>query len=276
MGKGIKTTSINNSAGGFLISEKTVNSIIVLNTVCIFLEGFPAMDAWSKGVLGYVDMACVVYFLIEVILKLRDQKGTYFKSGWNRYDFTVTVLSLPSLIIIFFPQATWLASASVLRAGRLLRFLRLLKFIPNVDHLFRGVSRACKASVGVFFALALLNITLALVATMLFAKVGPEHFGDPLKSSYSLLKMFTIEGWYEIPDTIASENPNLWIATVLRIYAIATVLVGGILGMGLANAIFIDEMTADNNDKLEEKVDLLSKQLELISLDIKTLNNRIP
>lgn len=131
------------------------------------------------------------------------------------------------------------------------------------------MSRACKASIGVFLALAILNITLALTATMLFGKISPEHFGDPLKSAYSLLKMFTIEGWYEIPDTVADKHPNLWLSTVLRIYAITTVLIGGILGMGLANAIFIDEMTSDNNEKLEEKIDKLQQSLITIEGAIK-------
>jgi voltage-gated sodium channel len=216
---------------------------------------------------------CIVYFLVEVTLKIKAQRWKYFSGGWNRYDFIVTLLSLPSLIVLIFPesQTTWLASASALRAGRLLRFLRLLKFIPNAEHLFKGVSRACKASVGVFIALAILNITLALTATMLFGQISPEHFGDPLKSSYSLLKMFTIEGWYEIPDTIAEQNPDLWLATILRIYAIATVLIGGILGMGLANAIFIDEMTSDNNERLEAKLDNLLQEVASLNLKLNTI-----
>jgi voltage-gated sodium channel len=73
--------------------------------------------------------------------------------------------------------------------------------------------------------------------------------------------MFTIEGWYEIPDTVADKYPDLWLSTILRIYAITTVLIGGILGMGLANAIFIDEMTSDNNERLEKKIDKLQQSV---------------
>lgn len=253
----------NKGITNFIVSEKLVNSFILLNTVSLFLDGFPLIHTLTKGWLGYIDTLCIIYFLLEASLKIKYLGGSYFSNGWNRYDFAVTILSIPSLVVLFLPvsDASWFASASVLRAGRLLRFLRLLKFIPNADHLLRGVSRACKASVGVFLALAILNITLALTATMLFGKISPEHFGDPLKSAYSLLKMFTIEGWYEIPDTVADKYPNLWLSTVLRIYAITTVLIGGILGMGLANAIFIDEMTSDNNERLEKKIDKLQQSV---------------
>ena len=267
-----KTQSLHNEGiTGFIVSEKLVNSFIIVNTISLFLDGFPFIHTLTNGWLGYVDTLCIIYFLIEAIIKIKCLGGSYFSNGWNRYDFAVTVLSIPSLLVLFLPlsETSWFASASVLRAGRLLRFLRLLKFIPNADHLLRGVSRACKASIGVFLALAILNITLALTATMLFGKISPEHFGDPLKSAYSLLKMFTIEGWYEIPDTVADKHPNLWLSTVLRIYAITTVLIGGILGMGLANAIFIDEMTSDNNEKLEEKIDKLQQSLITIEGAIK-------
>ena len=38
-------------------------------------------------------------------------------------------------------------------------------------------------------------------------------------------------------------------------------LVGGILGLSLANAVFVDEMTADNNDRLEQMVSDLREEL---------------
>ena len=34
--------------------------------------------------------------------------------------------------------------------------------------------------------------------------------------------------------------------------------------MSLANAIFVDEMTMDNNKKLEEKIDILSQEINLL------------
>jgi voltage-gated sodium channel len=42
------------------------------------------------------------------------------------------------------------------------------------------------------------------------------------------------------------------------------VLVGGILGLSLANAVFVDEMMADNTESLERKVDDLAAELRRI------------
>ena len=45
-------------------------------------------------------------------------------------------------------------------------------------------------------------------ANILFGKRSPEYFGNPLIASYTLFKVFTIEGWHEIPDEIVSANDS--------------------------------------------------------------------
>lgn len=167
------------------------------------------------------------------------------------------------------------AAASALRTGRILRFLRLMYFIPNIDHLLQGVGRAIRASFGIFAALGLLNIILALVATILFADTSPKHFGNPIKSAYSLFKVFTIEGWYEIPEEVeATKGKDSWQAKATTLYITMVLIGGGILGMGLANAVFVDEMTADNTKKAEDLILALHqevKELRAEMNDYKTL-----
>ncbi len=80
-------------------------------------------------------------------------------------------------------------------------------------------------------------------------------------SSYSIFQMFTVEGWNEIPASIVENTENPMYAGLTRFYFVLVVLFGGIFGMSLANAVFVDEMTMDNNDGLEKKVDELSAQV---------------
>ena len=49
------------------------------------------------------------------------------------------------------------------------------------------------------------------------------------------------------------------IAGATRVYFIIVVLTGGIFGMSLANAVFVDEMTSDNTQLVEEKMDMLQR-----------------
>ncbi|MFK7906638.1 MAG: hypothetical protein AB8B69_16020, partial [Chitinophagales bacterium] len=46
-----------------------------------------------------------------------------------------------------------------------------------------------------------------------------------------------------------------------RLYFVFVVLTGGIFGLSITNAIFVDEMTIDNTVVLEEKIDKLQEQI---------------
>jgi voltage-gated sodium channel len=152
----------------------------------------------------------------------------------------------------------------------------VLRFIRNLDHLVTGIRRALRASIGVFLALLLINLILAVMATLLFRDLDPEHFGDPISSGYSIFQVFTVEGWNDIAENLEtraaetkSTNPKLLIAGT-RIFFVAAVLIGGILGLSLANAVFVDEMMMDNTEILERKVDSLSEEIRRLREDLKT------
>jgi voltage-gated sodium channel len=49
-----------------------------------------------------------------------------------------------------------------------------------------------------------------------------------------------------------------------KLYFSLIVLLGGIFGMSLANAIFVDEMTLDNNENIEHQLNNLEEQIKEI------------
>ena len=103
----------------------------------------------------------------------------------------------------------------------------------------------------------------SIFSNFLFSDVSPEHFGNPIDSMYSIFKIFTIEGWFEVPDEVASEFEG-GIKSLVRIYFIVILFTGGIIGLSLLNSIFVDAMVSDNNDALENEVKNL--RLEIIEL----------
>ena len=149
-----------------------------------------------------------------------------------------------------------------------------------MDSIVKGLARALRASVFVFIALVFLNLILALFTCHFYGNLVPDLFGDPLISSYYIFQMFTIEGWNEIPTIIAEAaqekgmaNYSI-IAGATRFYFIMIVLTGGIFGMSMANAIFVDEMTSDNTQLVEEKMDMLQKQVAELKELIKSQNRK--
>ena len=150
----------------------------------------------------------------------------------------------------------------VFRLARLIRLLRFLSFVPNVGKILEGLGRALRASVFVLLILFVLNFILSLFTCHLYATVAPEFFGNPIISSYTIFQLFTMEGWNEIPAVIAQRTETPFLAGLTRFYFVMIVLFGGVFGLSLANAIFVDEMLVDNNDALEAKIDRLQKQVE--------------
>lgn len=243
----------------FFLQERNVMIAIIVNAVVIFLRYFPELshNQW----LIYIDHLFIMFFVVEAIVKLRTLKPKqYFASAWNIFDFIIIVGSIPALLTdwIPFPDTSLI---TVLRVFRLARLLRLIRFIPNFGQVIDGLGRALKASVFVLFAMIFLNFLLALFTCHFYGETAPEFFGNPLVSSYTIFQLFTVEGWNDIPAAIAAKTDNEWVIGFTRLYFVLIVLLGGVFGMSLANAVFVDEMTMDNNNLLEEKIDQLQEQI---------------
>jgi voltage-gated sodium channel len=110
----------------------------------------------------------------------------------------------------------------------------------------------------------------ALGATLIFGDRLPQHFGNPIVSIYTLFRVFTVEGWYEIPDLLLSETSSSAWVFLVRGYFTASVLIGGILGLSLANAVFVDEMTVDNTKDLEAMVGELRRDVAGLRQELRT------
>lgn len=244
----------------FFLREENMLIAIMINSIIITALYFPSLE--NVKWLEYIDHVFILLFLIEALVKIKALGWkTYWSSYWNRFDLTIVLGSLPSLLtgVLPLPDTSLLI---VLRLFRLLRLVRFLRFIPGIGKIMQGLGRALKASVFVILALFFLNIILALMTCQLYGKIAPEYFGNPLVSSYSIFQMFTVEGWNEIAENVALKTDNPFFTGATRFYFVIIVLLGGIFGMSLANAVFVDEMTMDNNDALEGKIDGLKTEIQ--------------
>ena len=243
------------------VEDRFVLGAIALNA--LVLAGL-LFDMWRHHVvLEALDYVFTTYFVFEAVFKIRRQtwKG-YISQGWNRFDFAIVLFSLPSYLVVLLhiPDLSFLL---LLRVVRIAKFFRFLRFVPDIGNLIDGARRAIRASLFVIIAFFLFNFVLALLSCHLFYDDAPEYFGDPLVSFYSIFKVFTVEGWYEIPDAI-SEDASPVFAFFVRVYFMAVVVSGGLLGLSLINAIFVDEMMRDDNDEIERRLDDLSDKLDVL------------
>ncbi len=243
----------------FFTNDHIMLVLVFINTGIIFTSGFINREG---NVLLIIDSLFTLLFLVEAWVKIRVHGFPgYWADGWNRFDFIIVLLALPACINLLgfdFPGTNILLS---LRTMRAFKSFRLLKFIPNIDSLLKGIRMAFRSSFIVAVGLIVLLLIFSILTTFLFGTAAPQYFGNPALSVYSIFRLFTVEGWYEMPEAIAA-NSGAGMAVFARIYFSTLLFLGGIIGMSLVNSIFVDAMVADNNDEVLEKLSKLEKKLD--------------
>lgn len=241
----------------FFLNDNNMLMIVLLNTIIIFIcRYFP-----DNTTLYDIDNVFTYIFLVEAIIKIYSLSWTeYWEKAWNKFDFIILLIALPSLLSDDIPTNILL----ILRSFRLVKSLKLIKFIPHVNELIKGLKQAFKSSFIVCIAFILFLFNVAIFTNVIYENIAPEYFGNPGISIYNIFRLFTIEGWYEIPNNIESHTSNT-IAVFTKIYFSILLFIGGILGMSIINSIFVDAMAIDNNDDIKQQLDKIEKQLESLT-----------
>lgn len=174
-----------------------VVAVILLNAVVLGLETNKAlMSTWGSA-LVLVDKLCLVVFIIEILAKLLAYRGSFFRSGWNVFDFIVVGIALV-------PGAgPW----AVLRSLRVLRVLRLLTVVPALRKVVSAFLHALPGLGGVVIVMAIFLYTAGVLATNLFGADYPVWFGGLGRSLFSLFQILTLEGWADMARTIMEKHP---------------------------------------------------------------------
>ena len=241
------------------LNENVILSIIIINTLIIFLTE----SGINNFLLSHVDIFITFFFIIEMIVKIKESGfRKFWSNGWDRFDFFIIVISIPSIITLFADVSLPNLSAILaLRLLRIFRIFRVFKFFPNFNQITKGFVRALKQSRAILIGFIIIIIISGLINCCLYKNIAPEFFSTPLKSIYTVFRIFTIEGWYEIPDTIAAATTP-FIGKISRLYFCLLLCGGGIIGLSFINSVFVDAMAEDNNDDIKEQLNRIEKKLE--------------
>ncbi|MEM6766433.1 MAG: ion transporter [Bacteroidota bacterium] len=249
------------------VNDKSVAVVITLNACILFLLSFKELAAYHD-LFTKIDAVFLLYFLLEAIFKIADNGWkAYISESWNKFDFIIVIASFPSILLLFENNIPDISFLFILRIIRLFRFFKFLKFIPNIEELIAGIRRAFKASVFVLLAFFIYMFVISMISCRLFGSLEGEaatHFENPLISFYSIFKIFTIEGWYEIPDTISQSFESETAHFFTKLYFVLIVISGGIFGLSIVNAIFVEEMVRDNDDDIRRQISDIEDKLTLL------------
>ncbi len=257
--------------------SKLVFLVIVLNAGVITLSEFPSIAVGHERYIIWLEIFCVIIFIAEVISKsYRFGWQEYIAVPWNKIDFALVILSLPVLLMPFVD----VGGVSAVLTLRLVRFIRLLKIfsvIPKSAKFVQGLKRAFRSSIGVAVGMAILLFISALFSTMIFGDHAPQMFGNPLLSAYSMFRVFAITGWFEIPRELLKipyYNTTGWVFFI-RCYFIGFLLSGGMIGLSIFNATFIDALVEDNTEEVEDRVAKVEQKLDKMHDLLTAINNKL-
>lgn len=177
--------------------SRIIIGLILLTSILVGVETLPQFDPssrWGQFVLMVQDIILWL-FLIETVIKIGSH-GTrpweYFRDPWNVFDFII-------IFICFLPiESNYVA---VFRIARVLRTLRLVTAIPQLQHLVAALLRSIP-SLGYVGILLLLHFYIyAVVGTFLFRGNDPVQFGTLPKTMLTLFEVLTLEAWPEYMRT---------------------------------------------------------------------------
>ena len=208
----------------FLETDRVVNAIMTLIIFNAITLGIGTSD-WAQAnfgtALAIIDKTVLTIFVIELLAKLVAYRLSFFRNGWNVFDFLIVGVSLT-------PGASGL---SVLRAMRILRLLRVVSVAPSLRRVVEGLMNAMPGMASVFMLMGLIFYIGAVMATKLFGASFDEWFGTIGRSAYSLFQIMTLESWsMGIVRPVMEVYPYAWMFFVpfimVTTFAVVNLLVG--------------------------------------------------
>lgn len=219
--------------------QKAVMALIVINAIALGLE----TSATVMGLIGpellVFDRAVIVFFCVEIVLRVYAHGLRFFRDAWSLFDFVVVAITLT-------PSSD---TVSVLRSLRVLRALRLVSAVPRLRRIVAALLHAVPG-VGAIGALLLLVFYIfAVITTKLFGAAFPAWFGTIGASMYTLFQVMTLESW-----SMGIVRPVMEVHSWAWVVFVCFIVLSSFTVLNLFIAIIIDSMQTLHDVEKEETV----------------------
>jgi voltage-gated sodium channel len=244
------------------IFVQTIIGLILINAVTLGLETNDYLLAEYGTILHAIDTAILWVFVAEISLRIFAHRLSFFRSGWNVFDFIIVAVCL-------IPASGPLA---ILRVFRVLRVLRLISVVPQM----RKVIAALLAAIPGMASIGAVLLIVFYVASVLATKAFGTHsdpmiqdlFGSFGASMYSLFQVMTLEGWAEnIADPVLQHYPwALWFFVpfiILTSFAVLNLFIG----------VIVDSMETIRNKPQETNIEDVLSEIRLLREEVRSLKD---
>ena len=234
-----------------------ITLVILINAITLGLETSEELVSKIGNMLIYVDKIALSIFVIELLIKLFVYRLSFFKSGWNVFDFIIVTIAL-------IPTS---GPLSILRAFRIFRALRLLSMVPSMKKVIQAMFYAIPGIASVGTIIVLIFYISAVLVTNFFGNKFEDWFGSIGESMYSLFQIMTLESWsMGIVRPVMEEYPYAWAFFVpfilVTTFAVLNLFIGIIVD-AMQHQTNEDENKSNQNSKLNLEKKILSIENEI-------------
>jgi voltage-gated sodium channel len=228
--------------------------VIIFNALILGLETSQALTKSIGHYLQILDMLCLGIFVVEIFMKLWAERLSFFKSGWNIFDFLIIGISL-------FPNS---GTVSILRALRIFRVLRLITRLPKLKVIVESVLYSLPSIGWISLLLLVIFYIFAVLATTLFGTSFEEWFGSIGSSFYTLFQILTLESWsMGIVRPMMEEFPYAYLIFIPFILITSFIVLNVFIGVivNSMSEITVSSKSAQNKETQTSATDELEKEV---------------
>jgi voltage-gated sodium channel len=216
--------------------SRVVVAVLLVNAIAIGMRTAESVSRSLDPLLVGTEVAVVVIFVVEMIIKITGFRGEFFREAWNWFDLIVIVLSIvPASGVLL-----------MLRTVRILRTFRLISVIPSMRRVVNSLFTAVPGLVSILVLLMLVLYTSAIAAVQMFGAVAPEGFGDLGKSLLTMFNTMT-QGWQPVADDVLDARPLSWI------FFVGYIVVTGFIVLNLLIAVIVNSMERQVSEAMAAK-----------------------
>ena len=197
--------------------EIAISVCILLNVFVMGLDSTQNSENWTSAIEVSNYFFSGVFF-IEACMKGLAFGKSYLKDPWNRFDFSLVILSILQVVLVLVAQKAFRIRGYILRVFRVFRVLRILRLVKkakDVRILLETISYSLPhiANIGAF--LCLLFFIFAVLGVGLFANVQRGKYLNRHANFESfpgalllLIRIVTGENWNGIMHETMVQEPE--------------------------------------------------------------------
>lgn len=234
-----------------------ITAVILLQAVTLAIEATPTVlpvddDGKISEVFRTINLAVIGVFIVEAAIKISARYPkplTYFRDGWNNFDFAIIILSLLPVTGEFY---------AIARLVRLLRITRLVTKSKELRVLVSTLLHSIPSILNILILLGMLFFIYSIIGFHLFKDIDPAHWSDLPTSFTTLFEVLTLEEWVSVTEPIERGlGPIYWT------YFASFILIGTFIVINLFVSVIVRK-SEEAHRRVEEESAVPMTQREIM------------